>query len=68
MKKVTELTKANEIKNEDILMIVQNGENKQITASSLNIHTYTMTFDADTELRSRGRVAVLLQSSEMVAC
>lgn len=50
MKKVTELTEANEIKDEDILMIVQNGENKQVKANSLIIHKYTMTITADTEL------------------
>lgn len=64
MKKVTELTKANEIKDEDILMIIQNGENKQIKASSLNIHKYTLTVASDTEKRRRSRVTVLLQSRQ----
>lgn len=60
MKKVSELTETNEINDEDIVMIIQNGENKQVKASSLLVHTYTMTIEADTELRSRSDIAVLV--------
>lgn len=34
-KKITELTEATQINDDDILMIIQNGENKQITVSKL---------------------------------
>lgn len=34
-KKITELTEATQINNDDILMIIQNGENKQTTVSKL---------------------------------
>lgn len=53
MKKVTELKKAANIKNKDLLMIIQNGENKQIEYKELlpkkHIVQNTETIVANTE-------------------
>lgn len=47
MKKVTELKKANNIKNEDLLMIVQDGENKKIEYQELLLKKYVVQFLED---------------------
>lgn len=49
MKKVSELTEANEINDEDIVMIIQNGENKQARTekiiNKLKLATNPIRFD-----------------------
>lgn len=44
-KKITELTQANEVNNDDIVMIVQSNENKQVKAEQLTQHTYNLILD-----------------------
>ena len=41
-KKITELTQANEVNNDDIVMIVQSNENRQVKAEQLTQHTYNL--------------------------
>lgn len=41
-KKVTELTQATEVNDNDIVMIVQSNENKQVKAEQLTQHTYNL--------------------------
>ncbi len=42
-KKITELEEANEINDEDLLMIVQNNQNKKVKFKQLATHTYQVT-------------------------
>ena len=44
-KKITELTQANEVNNDDIVMIVQSNENRQVKAEQLTQHTYNLILD-----------------------
>ena len=46
-KKVTDLTQANEINNEDIVMIVQSNENRQVKAKQFLSHTYNFVLNAN---------------------
>ena len=41
-KKITELTQANEVNNDDIVMIVQSNENRQVKAKQFLLHTYNL--------------------------
>lgn len=41
-KKITELTQATEVNDNDIVMIVQSNENKQVKAEQLTQHTYNL--------------------------
>lgn len=41
-KKVSELTEATDVNDEDILMIIQNNENKQTKVANLMLHKYTL--------------------------
>lgn len=46
-KKVTELTQATEVNENDTLMIVQNNESKQVKAKNILNHTYTLILSED---------------------
>lgn len=46
-KKITELTQANEVNNDDIVMIVQSNENRQVKAEQLLVHTYDLILTAN---------------------
>lgn len=46
-KKITELTQTNEVNDEDIVMIVQSNENKQVKAKQLLTHTYNLILSAN---------------------
>lgn len=41
-KKITELTQATEVNDNDIVMIVQSNENRQVKAEQLTQHTYNL--------------------------
>lgn len=41
-KKITELTQASEVNDNDIVMIVQSNENRQVKAEQLTQHTYNL--------------------------
>ena len=41
-KKVSELTEATDVNDEDILMIIQNNENKQTKVANLMLHKYKL--------------------------
>lgn len=44
-KKITELTQATEVNDNDIVMIVQSNENRQVKAEQLTQHTYNLILD-----------------------
>lgn len=46
-KKVTELTQATEVNDNDIVMIVQSNENRQVKAEQLLVHTYDLILTAN---------------------
>ena len=46
-KKVTELTQANELNNDDIVMIVQSNENRQVKAKQFLLHQYDLILSAN---------------------
>ena len=46
-KKITELTQATEVNDNDIVMIVQSNENKQVKAEQLLVHTYDLILTAN---------------------
>lgn len=46
-KKITELTQANEVNNDDIVMIVQSNENRQVKAEQILVHTYDLILTAN---------------------
>ena len=46
-KKITELTQANEVNNDDIVMIVQSNENRQVKAEQILVHAYDLILTAN---------------------
>ena len=46
-KKITELTQASEVNDNDIVMIVQSNENRQVKAEQLLVHTYDLILTAN---------------------
>lgn len=46
-KKITELTQANELNNDDIVMIVQSNENRQVKAKQFLLHQYDLILSAN---------------------
>lgn len=55
-KKVTDLTQANEINNDDIVMIVQSNENRQVKAKQFLSHTYN--FVLTTNVAAGGEITL----------
>ena len=55
-KKVTDLTQANEINNDDIVMIVQSNENRQVKAKQFLQHTYN--FVLTTNVAAGGEITL----------
>lgn len=49
-KKISELTKATEVKNEDIMMILQDNENKQVEVKNIFNHRYKLEVTENSEL------------------